>query len=320
MKDFLHHLFLPHESNNHRAKILHHDGLLILILFVFVISFLLNTVHRNFPQVLGIANNITPEALLTLTNQERERQGLKPLHLDGELSQAAAQKASDMFSKNYWAHIAPDGVTPWVFIKNAGYEYLYAGENLARGFNNAQDVVTAWMNSPSHRENILSGNYDDVGFAIATGNLTGSETVLVVQEFGSRYVAQKTNTSDNLTVTYPSPTTPQVALVQLSPTILPSPTIVPSPTEEVPSAPLPKIVTSVPDVAAIQNKPLVNNHNFGQQVAIGIILLLLVVLVTDAIIIERKQIVRVVSHNLDHIIYLVLLLVLVIILGRGIIL
>ena len=86
-----------------------------------------------------------------------------------------------MFSKDYWAHNAPDGTTPWVFIKNTGYNYIYAGENLARGFNSASDVINAWMNSPEHRQNVLSPNYQNVGFAVATGTLSGEDTVLVVE-------------------------------------------------------------------------------------------------------------------------------------------
>ena len=68
-----------------------------------------------------------------------------------------------MFSKNYWAHFAPDGSTsPWDFIHQSGYNYIFAGENLAKGFTDANSVVAAWMNSPSHRENILSNKYKDV--------------------------------------------------------------------------------------------------------------------------------------------------------------
>ena len=94
-----------------------------------------------------------------------------------------------MFAKNYWAHVSPDGTTPWVFIKSAGYSYVYAGENLARGYNTSQDVVTAWMASPEHKQNMLSSNYQNVGFAIVTGNLTGEDTVLVVEMFGSTALA-----------------------------------------------------------------------------------------------------------------------------------
>lgn len=102
-------------------------------------------VRTNYPSVLGTYSNISQEALLSMTNQKRQEVGLSPLNLNGSLSQAAAGKASDMFTKDYWAHVSPDGTSPWVFIKASGYNYIYAGENLARGFTTPTDVVNAWM-------------------------------------------------------------------------------------------------------------------------------------------------------------------------------
>jgi hypothetical protein len=89
-----------------------------------------------------------------------------------------------MFEDNYWAHISPSGTKPWDFIVAEGYDYEYAGENLAKNFNNSNDVVTAWYNSRSHRENLLSTNYDEIGFGVVNGVLEGYETTLVVQMFG----------------------------------------------------------------------------------------------------------------------------------------
>ena len=89
-----------------------------------------------------------------------------------------------MLAKNYWAHFAPDGKTPWDFILNSGYQYEYAGENLAKNFLFSDGVVSAWMNSQTHRDNILKSNYTEVGYAIVNGTLNGEQTTLVVQLFG----------------------------------------------------------------------------------------------------------------------------------------
>lgn len=303
MKHFLRHLLIPHESNNHRAKILHLDSMLIVIALLIFSSFILSSVQNRFPTVLGISYNITPIDLLNSTNQIRQGRGLSPLTLDVELSQAASKKAADMFAKNYWAHIAPDGVTPWVFIKNSGYEYLYAGENLARGFSNTTDVVNAWMASPTHRDNILSPNYHDIGFGIATGKLTGSDTVLIVEMFGSRYTAQAA-------------------------TIIPSPTSTPDANQREPEPTIAALVTPIPsqieqgtiEVAALKQQPLMDKNNFAKNIIIIILVGFIAILAIDAIIIERKKIIRVVSHNLDHIIYLIIILLSIIILGKGLVL
>jgi hypothetical protein len=147
------------------------------------------------PDILGYATDITVEEILNLVNQERTKNRLPPLVLSSELSTAATGKASDMFAKNYWAHISPAGTTPWVFIKDAGYDYLYAGENLARDFNFSKEVVEAWMDSPTHKANIMKPEYTDIGLAIMNGRLNGQETTLVVQEFGSKskYMANQEN-------------------------------------------------------------------------------------------------------------------------------
>ncbi len=186
MGKFFYSLFIPHPSNNHKATILHHQSLAFLIALLFFASFFFPSSLNPFSNKIGAFADISVKELLTYTNQNRESQGLKPLESNAQLEDAAARKAKDMFDKGYWAHNSPDGTTPWSFISSAGYDYVYAGENLARGFNSANEVVKAWMASPDHRANILSANYNDVGFAVAHGNLSGEETFLVVQEFGSK--------------------------------------------------------------------------------------------------------------------------------------
>src|ERR1035437_7435512 len=189
MKDFLHHLFIPHISNNYRAKLLHRKSILAVIAVLFFAGFSFSAVRTSLPSVLGTFSDISSEQLLLFTNQKRQENALPPLSLNQQLSDAALSKADNMFAQNYWAHISPDGKTPWVFIKAAGYNYIYAGENLARGFTSAQDVINAWMASPEHRKNMLSTNYQSVGYAVETGKLNGEDTVLVVEMLGSTALA-----------------------------------------------------------------------------------------------------------------------------------
>jgi hypothetical protein len=147
---------------------------------------------------LGFATDVSVEKIFQIVNQERQKEGLAPLNFSQELSQAATRKASDMFEKNYWAHISPNGTTPWKFILEADYDYLYAGENLAKDFNYSEDIVEAWMKSPTHRANILKKEYSDLGLAVINGRLNGAETTLIVQEFGSRKTASLPVIDNNL--------------------------------------------------------------------------------------------------------------------------
>lgn len=310
IKHYVHHLLFPRESNNHRPKVLHHDSLFFVVGLLVFLGSIVNTVGNAYPQVLGISSNITAQDLLTFTNQKRAENGLQPLNLNDQLTNAAYQKASHMFANNYWAHNAPDGTTPWYFIKSAGYEYLYAGENLARGFTTAQAVVDAWMDSPTHRENMLSKNYNEVGFAIQTGTLTGTETILVVEELGSQYETQQEVATAAIAEATPTP-----IVVAQAKQITPTPTII----MQLTATPVP-VVEQTPIVAAEVNQPLFNQSSLTKTISIGLLIFLLIVLIIDAIIIERKQIARIVAHNVDHILFILIILLTIIILGKGFIL
>lgn len=284
MKDFLHHLFLPRESNNHRSKVLHHDFLLGLIIFLLAGQFLISLLKTNFPSVLGISIDVSVQNLLLLTNQKREESGLQSLQLNEELSKAALLKAQNMFDKDYWAHNAPTGTTPWVFIKKAGYEYVYAGENLARGFTVSKEVVNAWMNSPTHRDNMLSEKYSDVGFAVMEGKLLGEQTVLVVEIFGNKSgvitarqkIAKSTQSSKN--------------------------------------------VETLSEQVSLQKQPLFDSRWIFKNTALVLVSLFILVLLIDMIVVERKKIIRLVGHNLDHVFFLSVILLILFIISRGMIL
>ncbi|NMB56841.1 hypothetical protein GYA19_02785 [Candidatus Beckwithbacteria bacterium] len=184
MKKHFHNLFIPHHHNNHKAKLLHHQSLSKLILFLLFIQLALSFILQVRPGILGYASNITVSDIYNLTNQQREKENLADLTFNNSLAQSAQQKALHMFANNYWAHNAPDGTSPWYFFKNVNYNYLYAGENLARDFGDSVSTVQAWMDSPTHRDNIMSGNYTEIGIAVVNGILNGQETTLVVQHFG----------------------------------------------------------------------------------------------------------------------------------------
>ena len=184
LKERLHYLFVPSEKNNFRAKTIQHDFLTYYLVLAFVFVFLIKSYGGTLTNVLGVATDITPDKLYEETNIQRQKNNLPTLTYNQELSDAAYKKAKDMFAKNYWAHFAPDGLTPWDFILDSGYNYEFAGENLAKNFLFSQNVVDAWMQSPSHRENMLKSEYRDVGYAVVNGVLNGEETTLVVQMFG----------------------------------------------------------------------------------------------------------------------------------------
>jgi len=98
-------------------------------------------------------------------NELRGKNGLEPVKINRTLEKSAMLKARDMDEKGYWSHTAPDGTTPWTLIKQAGYVYDYAGENLAKNYWDAPNLVKAWLDSPKHKEVMLTPQYRDIGIA-----------------------------------------------------------------------------------------------------------------------------------------------------------
>jgi|SRR3989344_2059781 len=279
MRDFFYCLVLPHSKNNHRPSLLHHKILFLIISFFVLSPFFFSSSINPLGGKLKAYAEISVRELLEFTNQKRIENGLKPLLSDPELSEAASKKADDMFAKNYWAHNSPTGATPWVFIKESGYNYVYAGENLAKGFNSSGDIVNAWMASSTHRANILSENYTDVGFSVKSGQLNGEQTFLVVQEFGSKSVlplAQKSEPKSQNT------------------------------------EPVRKVLGF--ELASSFTKP---SFSGSETITLIVILSFISVLFIDLILIERKKIARIVGHNLDHAIFLGVIAVIIIIFNTG---
>lgn len=169
---------VPHKKNGYRPHLVRVYGLLAMIIVVFSMQLGYNGAKTG--NVLGTESNITATSLYNQTNIARQEAGLKSLSLSDELNKAAFMKAQDMFSKQYWAHNAPDGTQPWKWFADVGYNYDEAGENLAKGFSSTNAVMTAWLNSPEHKANITKNTYKDVGFAVVSGKLSGGFTTIVV--------------------------------------------------------------------------------------------------------------------------------------------
>lgn len=128
---------------------------------------------------------LTRVGTINQTNLQRQKENLPALKENQELNRAALAKVKDMFAVQYFEHVSPAGKGPGDLADDAGYEYIAIGENLALGnFKNDQELVEAWMNSPGHRANIMSGKYTEIGVAVIKGSFEGRQVWLAVQEFG----------------------------------------------------------------------------------------------------------------------------------------
>ena len=307
------HLFLPHHSNNQRAKILHPTSLSIIAGLFAIFQIIVGQLAFRFPHILGFASQIPVAEIVRLTNQERSNHGLSQLNLNPKLSAAASQKAADMFAKNYWAHISPSGTQPWFFITESGYSYRYAGENLARDFSDPGSVVTAWMNSTSHRDNVLNSRYEDIGVAVVDGQLEGRETTLVIQMFGSPLVGtpQVANTGTSV-----------IAKAQASETIAATPAITPTPIPTTIPTPVP-YVDNIPQSSSFlastqaSSSPPLSPFEITKYISLGLLIVFSLVLIADILIVNRKRLARWTGKSLAHLLFFVILLAAVSAVLRG---
>jgi hypothetical protein len=168
-----------------------------------------------------------------MINRARQENNLPAVSLNNTLNETAGYKIDDMLANNYFEHTSPGGVTPWFWFKKAGYNYAYAGENLAIDFVETKDVFSAWMASPAHRDNILSPNFNEIGLAVKSGLLRDHNATLAVLVFGKQFNNQK----QAIPVLIPAPATslPAPVIPKTVKQTTPTPSAIPSPSSS-PSA------------------------------------------------------------------------------------
>ena len=180
---------MSYHKRNKAKRVALVTGALLFLYFATAVG--LSLIDRQAvgdPQVQPAAIEAGPVPQVNLqelwqhTNEQRTAHGLTPLVLHPSLNESAQAKCDDMVARNYWSHNDPGGSEPWGFIK---VPYSNAGENLAYGFFNANNVVAGWMNSPSHKENLLTSFYTNVGFGICESEnyVDTGHQVIVVQHF-----------------------------------------------------------------------------------------------------------------------------------------
>ncbi len=200
MKGWFRRLLIPNKENKyapHSLQTAAVGGMLALILLTFTLT--------NVHSLLWMASEwmvstILPAVIVEETNEERADDNLPILRRNSTLDAAAKLKAEHMANNEYFAHYSPDGVSPWYWFSQAGYNFVHAGENLAIHFTDSSEIVEAWMDSPTHRANIMNGNYTEIGIGTAQGTYDGFSTVYVVQLFGTPAAAAPSVAGDEMAV------------------------------------------------------------------------------------------------------------------------
>ncbi|OGE88096.1 MAG: hypothetical protein A3J07_01535 [Candidatus Doudnabacteria bacterium RIFCSPLOWO2_02_FULL_49_13] len=235
--------FISSETNNYRPWIITPPALALFCLVIWGLRFLV-------PAGIGRAEgSIDAVELMAKVNLERTQRFIPSLMTNSRLTTAASAKSHDMLSRSYFAHVDPDGNYVWPRIENAGYSpYLTLGENLAMDFNSAQGVVDAWMNSPTHRANIVNEKFQDQGLAAIAGAYEPNhDTVMVVSLFGALYQT-------------PKPTPPKTS----------QPTAAPTSSAPKPAQSAPKTIAKAPISAPPATLPKVSISNDAKIDAVSV--------------------------------------------------
>lgn len=290
----LRHWFTPHAGNNFRARLLHNSGIFAVLGIILVGNIFLRLLDSPAIHILGFTSSVTIDEVVRATNAQRLQAGLKQLAYNEKLADAARRKAANMLSEDYWAHNSPSGKSPWIWFKDAGYNYVFAGENLAKDFGSTDRLISAWMASTTHKENIINPKYSEIGVAVVPGNLQGSDTVLVVQLFGTQsggtVVTESTNTVAEVkgqTIAQLVP--PEVEILQVTPT----------------SSPL----AVVP--------PRWNKFTLARTLNLVTTALFMLVLMLDLYLAQSHNLVRRVGNNWAHIIFINIILLSTVIVNAG---
>lgn len=273
-------LFLPHKETHKKAHLISWEAFLAYVLLFILLQVSFSLVGFAKPGVLGITASIDQKKLIELTNIERQQKGISPVRENDSLNKAAKLKADNMFEENYWAHFAPSGKSPWDFILGSGYKFTYAGENLAKNFYKSDEVVAAWMASPSHRDNLLNAKYQDIGIAVVEGTLNGQKTTLVVQEFGSTQ-----NLAGAPVVDVQGK---QIAVVKndyIKPALVAS-----------------AVETVAGTVVGTQSntKTILDPYLVSKTAGLSVISLIMILLVIDFLVLKRRGVFRLSSHHIAH--------------------
>lgn len=231
--------FVPGEQNGYQPRALHEHALLGYAIFLLLVKIIFLFGLTVYP-VIVYSSEITQKKILELANDARRDAGREPLVMNERLTRAATKKAQEMLDSEYFAHVSPSGKSPWTWIKNEGYVYRIAGENLGIDFFEVEALHDAWMASSTHRDNILCERFEEIGIGVVQGEYDGLDTVVAVQMFASPLEGVQ---SDPEVVT-PSfeerAILPSMAMVlpTMTPTATPTPVPTPSLVERSLEAPL----------------------------------------------------------------------------------
>lgn len=138
----------------------------ILVIIAFQIGFCLAILLSLKKEQSYKKVNLAPESIIEATNALRISHGKKSLSNNILLTNVAQKRAEKIISNGSFSHSIPGEKTAWDLLRQNGYEYSFAAENLAIHYNNVNDLMNAWLASPKHKDNLLNPESTEIGIAV----------------------------------------------------------------------------------------------------------------------------------------------------------
>ena len=188
MKRTIKKYFIPHEDNSYHPHMLHtkravgYSCIAIGIkVMVFLFALVIPAPAFVSPDVLAVEE----QQIIAKTNALRKSQQIPTVQEQAKLNYSAQLKTQDMADHQLFSHTASNGQGLAYFLAQAGYEYRVAGENLAMGYSNVDQLMNAWEQSPTHYSNLVDTDYEQIGIGIVGGVYNDIPTIYVTQHFGT---------------------------------------------------------------------------------------------------------------------------------------
>lgn len=239
---------------------MHGFSLLLVLVVMLFTKLAFNLFIQNWPTTN--ASDLSAENITNAINRERDLRNLTVLNSNSKLTAAGQSKAEDMQARHYFSHIDPDGNYIWDKIIAQGYTpYIQLGENLAIEFYDTDSLVSAWMNSPTHRANILQEGFRDQGLGLAFGNSQAGEYhSAIANTFGTLAQSVKPKT------TTPAPTT-STKTTKTKKNVAPSPILATPENTEIKKNTQPEIPSTNQSVAAVKDALKLRSLELAMQEA-----------------------------------------------------
>lgn len=214
LRDF----FIPHAGNDYQPQSLQPQRLAFYGLASVAIKLLVAMFVVTFPLVAWLSPDVLlahTEKIVALTNQIRQNVGVRQLAVNPLLNQAAYAKAQDMLLNQYFAHVGTDGRSLASWLKTVNYNYAVAGENLAMGFAQPEEVMTAWQKSSTHYANLIDADFSEIGVGAVVGLFHDNETTLIAQYFADPSIISQPPEPPNVAIAMPTAVAPNKTVEDL---------------------------------------------------------------------------------------------------------